>query len=357
MRKEGAEMAKATKLPSGKWICTAFIGRDKNGKKIRKSFTAKTKKEAEDMAKRCEVKEKKSSCLDDADMTVFDAVDRYISKKTAEAERGKISPTTLTAYGSYRKNLIDGIGDYPVRKITDKVLNEWICDLEETHSPKSVKNAWSMVRSALMDVLPRSTVIDWRIELPVISKKKVNVPTEKDLHTLLQYLKNNDYDLYVACLLAAFGTMRRSEIGALTADDVHGNIISINKALVRDQQGNFVLKTTKTEMSTRDVVMPAFVINALPESGPLVNINPSRISDRFFKVLSRLDVKKFRFHDLRHYSASIMHALGASNEIIMHRGGWSNDQTLNEHYRGNMSEYDAAFTEKLNNHFSKKFVI
>ena len=68
-------------------------------------------------------------------------------------------------------------------------------------------------------------------------------------------------------------------------------------------------------------------------------------------------MRTFRFHDLRHYSASIMHALGASNEIIMHRGGWSNDQTLNEHYRGNMSEYDAAFTEKLNKHFSKKFVI
>ena len=110
-------------------------------------------------------------------------------------------------------------------------------------------------------------------------------------------------------------------------------------------------------MSTRDIVMPDFVINALPTEGQIISINPSRISDRFIKVLTKLDLRTFRFHDLRHYSASIMHALGASNEIIMHRGGWSNDQTLNAHYRGNMSEYDAVFTEKLNDHFSKKFVI
>ena len=350
-------MAKAEKLPSGKWRCRVFLGRDANGKMIRRSFTASSKKEAEEKAKRCEIQDKKGTRLDDADMTVLNAVDRYISKKTAEMEKGKISPTTLTAYDSYRRNLMDDIGAFPVRKITDRILNEWISDLEENHSAKTIKNAWSLVRSSLMEVLPRSTVIDWRIDLPGMSKKKVTVPKESDLKKLLQYLKGTDYDLYLACLLSAFGTMRRSELCALTADDVHGNVISVNKALVRDSEGNWILKTTKTEMSVRDIVMPDFVINALPTEGNLININPSRISDRFFKVMTKLEIEKFRFHDLRHYSASIMHALGASNEIIMHRGGWSNDQTLNAHYRGNMSEYDAKFTEKLNDHFSEKFVI
>jgi len=50
-----------------------------------------------------------------------------------------------------------------------------------------------------------------------------------------------------------------------------------------------------------------------------------------------------------------MHALGASNEIIMSRGGWSNDQTLNAHYRGTISEYEKDFTEKLNDHFTERF--
>lgn len=53
-------MASATKLKSGNWRCVAFLGKDKEGRQIRKSFTAPTKKEAEALARACEVKEKKS---------------------------------------------------------------------------------------------------------------------------------------------------------------------------------------------------------------------------------------------------------------------------------------------------------
>lgn len=43
-------MAKAKKLPSGSWRAQVFVGLDENGKQIRKSFTAPTKKEAEFLA-------------------------------------------------------------------------------------------------------------------------------------------------------------------------------------------------------------------------------------------------------------------------------------------------------------------
>ena len=43
-------MATAKKLPSGKWRCLAYIGKDENGKRQYKSFTADSKKEAEFLA-------------------------------------------------------------------------------------------------------------------------------------------------------------------------------------------------------------------------------------------------------------------------------------------------------------------
>ena len=43
-------MAKAKQLPSGSWRVQIYAGEDDNGKPIRKSFTAPTKKEAEFMA-------------------------------------------------------------------------------------------------------------------------------------------------------------------------------------------------------------------------------------------------------------------------------------------------------------------
>ena len=353
-------MEKATKLASGNWRCRAFLGTDRNGKKITKSFTAPTKKEAEDLAKKCEAIEKDSmSYLIDKDATVRIACEKYSNKKEQELEKGKISPATVRGYKRITNTQIEYIEDVPCLKLTDKLLNAWVEDLSETYSPKSVRNAWGFVHASLLEILPRSRVIDFRVELPSIPKKKVVVPTEADIHKLLTYCKYNDYQLYCAIMLAAFGTLRRSEICALTAEDIdrENNIISVNKALVEGVYGGYVLKKTKTELSERDIVMPSFVINALPEEGNIINVYPAWISENFSNTLKKLDIPHFRFHDLRHYSASIMHFLGATNETIMHRGGWASDYALNNHYRGNMSEYDAEFTKKLNKHFEKKFAV
>ena len=350
-------MAKAMQLKSGKWRVQVYVGKDNQGNVIRKSVTASSKREAEELAKRMEIQQKKGQNIDRKDMTVRDAVSRFLEIKRKEESLGKISPSTMRGYVTIYNNSLDGIGDYPVLSVNDRIINAWLSDLQyvDEYSAKSVKNAWSLVRSSLMEVLPRSQVIDWRIELPSLGKKKVNVPSEDDIDAVIDYLKEKDPDLFRAVLLSAFGTLRRSEIAPLTAEDITGNVIHINKAVVRSTNGDWVLKGTKTEMSTRDVVLPQFVIDAMPKEGYLVGIDPARITDRFIKTLKKLDKRHFRFHDLRHYSASIMHALGASNEIIMSRGGWSNDQTLNAHYRGTISEYEKDFTEKLNEHFTERF--
>ena len=190
------------------------------------------------------------------------------------------------------------------------------------------------------------------VKLPQPEKKKTHVPTDDEIKILMEYLKEYDRDMYIACNLAAFGTMRRSEICALTAGDVKGNVISVNKAMVLSTDGEWVIKTTKNVSSTRDIEMPDFVISLLPKEGRLVKINPSRVSDRFIKYLKRLNMRRFRFHDLRHYSASIMHAIGVPDVYIMERGGWSSDHTLKNIYRGSMDDFSRKFTDMTNEHFS-----
>lgn len=101
--------------------------------------------------------------------------------KQNELESGYISPTTMTGYRSYQRNLIDDIKDIPVLKINERVLNRWIDDLHKEHSAKTCKNAYSFIRSSLTEVLPRSTVLDWHIKLPREGAKKVNVPIEENI--------------------------------------------------------------------------------------------------------------------------------------------------------------------------------
>jgi len=45
---------------------------------------------------------------------------------------------------------------------------------------------------------------------------------------------------------------------------------------------------------------------------------------------------RFRFHDLRHYQASILHAMGVPDKYIMERGGWKTDSTLKNIYQHTM---------------------
>ena len=60
----------------------------------------------------------------------------------------------------------------------------------------------------------------------------------------------------------------------------------------------------------------------------------------------------FRFHDLRHYSASIMHAIGILDQYIMASGGWKTDTVLKAVYRNVINDEQKKFTDKIISHFT-----
>lgn len=62
----------------------------------------------------------------------------------------------------------------------------------------------------------------------------------KDTKILLD--KISESELEIAVLVAALGTLRRGEICALTDKDIHGNNIVVNKAYVRNERNEWVLK-------------------------------------------------------------------------------------------------------------------
>ena len=60
----------------------------------------------------------------------------------------------------------------------------------------------------------------------------------------------------------------------------------------------------------------------------------------------------FRFHDLRHYSASIMHAIGVPDVYIMERGGWKSDHVMKRIYRNSIDDEKRRQTKLINGYFS-----
>ena len=87
--------------------------------------------------------------------------------------------------------------------------------------------------------------------------------------------------------------------------------------------------------------MPGFVVERLkPRAGEsrIVALVPTSVTNFVHAALKTAGLPHFRFHDLRHYQASILHAMGVPDKYIMERGGWKTDSTLKNIYQHTMSD-------------------
>lgn len=301
----------------------------------------KGKAEAERMAAEYLLSHKSSTS---DSYTLREAMENVIAMK-----RNILSPSTMRTYKSLIKTAYPSIIDCKIDAIENKDIQRAMNDLALVSSPKHVRNAYGFFTSAVSAYYPEKR---YTVNLPQRVEPNTYTPTDDEVGKVIKYFKDHDHEMLKAVYLAAFGTLRRGEICAAEASDIEGNDLYVHRSMVYDGQ-EWVMSTTKTEKSTRFVRLPDFVIKEMPKEGKLVSVNPTVITNRFIKAVKACGVKKFRFHDLRHYAATIMHTLGIPDQYIMRQGGWSSDAVLKRVYRGTMSDYEEKFADMAAEHFSK----
>jgi integrase len=331
---------KKNALPSGSFRVQVYDYTDKAGKKHYKSFTAPTKRQAQALAADWKANREK---MPETDMTLYEAVGRYIDLK-----RAVLSPSTLTGYTAIQKTYFSGdFGKHMLSSLTNIVVQTWVSDLSVIRSPKTVRNAYGLL-SATLDVFMPD--LHLKSTLPAKKRPELYCPSDDDVKKLLEHIKGTD--LEIAVMLAAFGPLRRGEICALTSDDIHGNTITVSKSMVQEPDNQWYIKQPKTYGSYREIDFPDFVIDRIKDiNGKIVNATPSRISGLFIKAITETDVPRFRFHDLRHYAASIMHAIGVPDQYILKRGGWISDNVMKSVYRNAIDSETVKQNKKINDHF------
>ena len=330
-------MTTARKLPSGSWHCKVFAGYDDAGKRIYKSFTVKDK--SRNGKKKCEqiASEWSASRPDPDNPRVQDVVRNYIGIKSAV-----LSPSTIRGYNLYLKRMIDGT----ISELDNQKAQRWINGLSAGYSPKYIKNIYGLLSSALSFYGYRPP----SITMPSSAPPALYTPCDADIRRLLEYVWNRP-PLRSACLLGAFGSLRRGEICALTAEDVSGNRIRVNKSMIRDSDDIWhVRPMAKTDESNRVVVLPEFVPEYLTVP---VGLHPEQVSNRFRRAVRSCGCPQhFRFHDLRHYYVSIAHTLGVPDAYIMAMGGWKTDNVMHRVYRDTLPDIMRSEQDKLSNHFA-----
>ncbi len=335
-------MATAKKLPSGKWrIQPAKVV---DGVVLRRSFTDSDRRKVELAAAQWLADTEEQNKTEN--ITLRQAYKRYIDSK-----ENILSPGTIRIYKNTAEAHLQSIMDIKVSALKMEQIQRAINIAAAEVSPKTIRNIHGLLSAVLRMFRPGFVLTT---TLPQKVPANLYIPDDNDVKRLMNAVRETDME--VPILLAAFGPMRRGEICALTSDDIHGNIVSVNKAVVRDEDGKTVVKVPKTSSSYRDIEFPDFVIEKLNGiSGKITNISPAHITRRFKKILINNDIPIFRFHDLRHYNVSILHAMNVPDKYIMARGGWKTNYTMNNVYNHALKSKQNEYDIKISNHFTSVY--
>lgn len=340
-------MAKAKKLSSGNW--RAQVGwTDSAGVKHRESFTASTKQEAELLAARFknDVDHRRAD-----DLTVRQALDNYI-----EHNRGILSESTIYGY-SKDANRMTSIHKIRIRKLTSADIQKMINELSEKGlAPKTLRNTYGTLSASLSFAGLRH---DFIVHFPA-KAKKVTVSPENEQVAQLYAAASDKMKICIA--LAGCHSMRRGEIAALKYKDLEGNKLSIHADIIWGIDNKWHYKETpKTDDSNRTVFLPPMLLDLIGSGAPeefILGINPNTIGENFRRLKKKVGID-IRFHDLRHYFASVAVVLGIPELYTESLGGWksnSNSSVLKEVYQNNIVSMSEIYAQKINEHFENNIM-
>lgn len=276
-----------------------------------------------------------------------------------------------TTYSSYSCNIKESIVPYFIGMnltLTDIEANpKYIQDYYQAELAKGLSSTTVLrrhanIRKALQHAykldLIKSNPAD-KVEKPKTADYSVSYYNADEISKLLDYSKGDPLELPI--ILAAYYGLRRSEILGLkwSAVDFIGNTLTIRYTVTEVSlgtgKGNVIVEreSTKTKSSKRTLPLVKPVRDILERirdeqednrrlCGSSYNadyldficvnavgdrIKPNYITQHFQLILTRHDLGKIRFHDLRHSCASLLYANGISLKEIQQWLGHSNIST------------------------------
>jgi integrase len=267
-----------------------------------------------------------------------------------------LKPSTAKGYkGYFSKHIKPYFGSIKLIDVNPIILQKFIKTKdEEGLSPKTINHLLTTI----------GTVFNWaidcgystfnptqRIKRLKVAKIEMKYLELNEIEAVLKEAKENYPDFYPLLLTAIYSGMRRGEILGLAWDYVNfkDNKIKVVHSLYKGK-----LYEPKTGYSKREIQMPPLVMQELKEwkkycpenelnlvfpdeTGNFMDAD-NMIKRRFNKVLENAEVKKIRFHDLRHTYASLLLAKDVNIKYIQRQMGHSSFEITMNTYAHLMPE-------------------
>lgn len=327
-----------------KWISTGY---DVKGNK------KKAEQFLRDKLKEYELQEN----LISSDILFSDYLLHWLELNRIRLDRGtylgylSVSKNHIVPYFAERKIKLNSIKREDIQGYVNYIF-------ESGMSATSVKLHAIVIRQTLKEAV-KSNLLSSNpclyVELPKLQKYKADYYNATELQRLFDLIKNED--LYPLIYFTAIYGLRRSEVLGLkwdSIDFVRGSF-TVNHTVVRyseivekdctktksscrtyplfDETKNMLLKLKERENDNRRLFGKEYIENDYVfkwDNGKIYA--PDFISRKFGKLLSKYNLRKIRFHDLRHSCATLLLSMGFQIKEISEWLGHADIQTTADIY-------------------------
>lgn len=312
------KVPEAEKLPSGSYRCRVMV----NGQK--KSFTAPTKREAEQAAL-----EYKIGLLaeenEKPEITIRKAIDEYLTLKS-----GVLSPASVRGHRIKQRCYLQSIMDIPLSKLSVSAIQQAI-NIEKC-SAKTIRETWALIRPAL-----KRYSVSYDVSLPAVQSDEHAFLSAEEIPVFLKEAEGSKYEI---AFLLALHSLRVSEILGLRWEnvDLEKQSITVRGATLFDENNKLVNKPTNKNRSSRrtiPIMIPRLfqlLSDAERTSEFVVIANPNSIRASANKICRKANLPEVGTHGLRHSFCSLAYKLGISEKVTMQLGGWSDYGTMRKIY-------------------------
>lgn len=308
------------RLKSGTW----FIQMRLNGVSV--PVSAPTAKECRDMAAliKSEHRAGRRVISRPSDKTLKSVVADYI--KAREPVR---SPSTIRGYTQIKDLRFSEYMDKPAVSIN---YQQMINDELGVASPKTVKNAWMLIRASL----DAADIPVPKVELPMVPVKDLSYLQPEEIPKFLKAIRGDSAEIGILILLHG---LRLSEAKGLTWNniDTKNSVMHIRGARVRGTDGYVQKATNKNTASSRDVPimiprLAELLKGVKDKTGYVITAPESTLLSHVRRACERAGVTVVSNHGLRRSMASLAYHVGLTERQLMALGGWSDYQTMHKVY-------------------------
>ena len=272
---------------------------------------------------------------------------RYIESKSSV-----LSPSTLGEYTLKIRRISDEFLDLSIDDIGKFEIQKEVNRLAESLAPKTVRDMNGFIQAVL--TMFQSRPQRYAVTLPQAKKIVPYIPSSDDIKAVLNASKDTHY--FNAIRLGLYG-LRRSEICCITADDLDGCVLHINKALVQNKASKeWIVKSTKTTESERDIIIPKDLADDIRRDGRAFEGYPGTISNYLARTQKKLGLPHFSLHKERHLFASALMEMGVDPASIQKMGGWSTDHIMKTVYTHSRIMEDLKKQKEISDKLSSSFL-